>query len=573
MNLWFRLNKILRYILICLSLNFLIIYAEWPTTTDEELFVGYGVNPKSVTDGNGGVFIASTYHEFYSSVRIYRIDKDGNISWPDHQILTGSEHQQTLVKTDIISDRNGGMYLVYYDTHFIDYPYFRTSYLRVQHIDSSGSQIWNNNGVTLFAPDDMTQQSSCTGGGTISDGTSGIIVSWLDNRNTSPMSDFGDNYIQRIDFNGNCLWDSGGVRISTSSGCADPPDIVSDGDSGAIIQYFENRTIYFQRVDQNGNKLWGNKGVQGPDSMAVLDIIPNGEDGIFLICRRSYPKWEYWCYQIDSNGVYLWDNDGVYIGEGKLFESGINKPILNPDQSISFTWYFKEKDYFQRITNKGIKIFTGNGISITSLDSVYVYTPVLGINGDNYCFISKQVSRLNYEGRLFIQRIEKDGTRLFGDEGTCISDTRGRDLALGINDIVPDAYDGFILIFMGDPVGIFAKQVSGDGILGLINTGVDTEPVKLLPSEIQLHQNYPNPFNCTTSIRFIIDKYSLIDLSVFSVKGDHVKTLIQGYYPSGTYLINWNGLNDIGKPQPSGIYYYRLISSPESKTNKMLLLK
>jgi hypothetical protein len=464
---------------------------------------------------------------------------------------------------------------IYSDTYFIEYPHIGNGYLRVQHIDSTGKQLWSNHGVTLLTPADTTQPSGGTGGEYISDGENGLIVSWLDYRNTSAISDYGDNYIQRIDFDGNCLWDSGGVRISTKSRCMDPPHIVTDGNSGAIINYYESRSIYFQRVDQNGNKLWGERGVQGPDSMGVLDIIPDGESGIFLICRKTklYPKLEYWCQRLDSNGVYLYEDHGIYIGEGEYFESGIDKPVLNPDQSISFTWYFKEKEYFQKITKEGVKNFNGDGISVTNLDSVYAIMPVLGINGDNYVFYKKKVSRLNYEGRHFIQRIEKDGTLLFGDEGICMSDTRGRDLALGIDAIVPDANDGFILIFMSDPGYLFAKQVSGDGILGHVNTGTDTGPTKLSPSAIQLCQNYPNPFNRNTTIRFTIDKYNLIDLSVFSIKGDLVNTLIHNYCPNGTYVIDWNGLNDSCKPQPSGVYYYRLISGQETKINKMLLLK
>ncbi len=547
-----------------------LLFAQWPKTVQEELFIGYGVYPKAVSDGNGGVFIAATYNSYYSSVRIQRVNRNGNIIWLNQLILTGSKHQQTLVNADIVSDGNGGMYLVYYDTHFIEYPYIINIYLRVQHIDSTGNQLWSNNGVTLVTPADTTQQSKCTGGETVSDGENGIIVSWLDYRNTSARSDYGDNYIQRIDINGNCLWDSGGVRISTRSGCADAPHVVTDGSSGAIINYYESRSIYFQRVDQNGNKLWGERGIQEPDSMGVLDIIPDGESGIFLICRKTklYPKLEYWCQRLDSNGVYLYEDDGIYIGEGEYFESGIDKPVLNPDQSISFTWYFKEKEYFQKITKEGLKIFTGSGISVTNLDSAYAYAPVLGINGDNYCFITKQVSRLNYEGRLFIQQIDQDGTLLFGDEGICISDTRGRDLALGIYDVVPDANDGFILIFMSDPGYLFAKQVSGDGILGHVNTGIDTEPTKLLPSAIQLYQNYPNPFNAPTTICFDITNPGYVILAIYDILGREIETLIIEFKPAGKYEYKWRP-EDLS----SGIYLYSLRVGEFSEVKKMILLR
>jgi len=568
-------------LLSCLSLFCLlfvtrdILFAQWPTTVDDELFVGNGVLPKAVSDGSGGAFIAATYNSYYCSVRIQRINKVGRIVWPDPLILTGSEHQQSTY-TEIISDGKGGIYLEYADTYFIEYPYKRYGYLRVQHVDSIGSQIWNNYGVTLIAPADTDEDWRGYSGEMISDGENGVIVSWLEYRNTNPRYGYGDNHIQRIDFNGHCLWDSGGVRISTKSSCSDPPQLVTDCNSGAIVFYFE-RSIYFQRVNQYGNKLWGERGVQGPDSAAVLNIVSNGESGIFLIFRKDvlYPKFEFWCQHIDSNGVYLWKDDGIFIGEGEYYESGVNKPILNPDQSISFTWYFKEKEYFQRITKEGVKIFAGDGISITNLDSVNVFAPVLGLNGDNYVFYKKKVSRLNYEGRHFVQRVAQDGKILFGDEGICISDTRGRELALAIWNIVPDANDGFILIFMSDPGYIFAKQVSGDGILGYVNTGIDTELIKLIPSAIQLYQNYPNPFNPITTITFSLPEASKVKTEVYDLTGRCIAVLCDRYYSAGRYSVQFDG-----STLASGIYILRsqmtAIENPGKSqvfSRKMMLMK
>jgi hypothetical protein len=104
-------GKIFEFVLFILSFGFGFLFAQWPTSVQEELFVGYGDSPKAVSDGNGGAFIAATYHSFYSSVRIQRISKDGDIVWNDSLILTGSKHQQVLFDADIISDGKGGMYL------------------------------------------------------------------------------------------------------------------------------------------------------------------------------------------------------------------------------------------------------------------------------------------------------------------------------------------------------------------------------------------------------------------------------------------------------------------------------
>jgi flagellar hook assembly protein FlgD len=57
------------------------------------------------------------------------------------------------------------------------------------------------------------------------------------------------------------------------------------------------------------------------------------------------------------------------------------------------------------------------------------------------------------------------------------------------------------------------------------------------------------------------------------VKGQLVKTLINGIMNSGTHRVQWNGLDDAGKSVSSGIYFYTLQSGNKSITHKMLLLK
>ena len=44
--------------------------------------------------------------------------------------------------------------------------------------------------------------------------------------------------------------------------------------------------------------------------------------------------------------------------------------------------------------------------------------------------------------------------------------------------------------------------------------------------QVILQNNYPNPFNPTTTIKFSIPKESKVDIEVFNIKGQKVKTLI-----------------------------------------------
>ncbi len=96
-----------------------------------------------------------------------------------------------------------------------------------------------------------------------------------------------------------------------------------------------------------------------------------------------------------------------------------------------------------------------------------------------------------------------------------------------------------------------------------------------VPHAFQLEQNAPNPFNPRTDIAYTVSEEleGSVDLAVFTIRGERVRTLASGKKAPGDYIVSWDGRNDRGEALPSGVYLYRLISSGESQTRKMMLAK
>jgi len=90
-----------------------------------------------------------------------------------------------------------------------------------------------------------------------------------------------------------------------------------------------------------------------------------------------------------------------------------------------------------------------------------------------------------------------------------------------------------------------------------------------IPERFSLQQNYPNPFNPTTTIEFSINKESNITLSVYSITGELVTTLINNKnYNSGTYKVSFDA-----NPLSSGTYIYSLKDGNKTINKKMTLIK
>jgi len=93
----------------------------------------------------------------------------------------------------------------------------------------------------------------------------------------------------------------------------------------------------------------------------------------------------------------------------------------------------------------------------------------------------------------------------------------------------------------------------------------------LHPDKIYLGQSYPNPFSSATTIPFTLSKQDSsyeVELSIFNLMGQKVMNLANDYYAPGFYELTWDGKNDIGELQPSGIYIYKLfLKSSDGQTS------
>ena len=93
------------------------------------------------------------------------------------------------------------------------------------------------------------------------------------------------------------------------------------------------------------------------------------------------------------------------------------------------------------------------------------------------------------------------------------------------------------------------------------------------PTEFELSQNYPNPFNPGTEIKYTLQKPAQVNLQIYNLLGQKVKTLVNEYQPFGSHHIVWDGKNEQGKKVSSGVYFYRLEVNEISETKRMVLLK
>ncbi len=138
-----------------------------------------------------------------------------------------------------------------------DYRSSSNGDIYAQRVYPDGTAAWTTDGVSLSVAAGNQRNPEI-----VSDGAGGAIVTWGDLRSGSHY----DIYAQRVYSDGTTAWATDGVSLCVDSGPKEYPKIVSDGTGGAIVTWIDFRSyshydIYAQRVDQDGNLLWQANGL------------------------------------------------------------------------------------------------------------------------------------------------------------------------------------------------------------------------------------------------------------------------------------------------------------------------
>ncbi len=133
---------------------------------------------------------------------------------------------------------------------------------------------------------------------------------------------------------------------------------------------------------------------------------------------------------------------------------------------------------------------------------------------------------------------------------------------------------GFALVAGESRVDIEANAQRAQQLWsGLIATSVDNGPTGTLPRSFALYQNFPNPFNPSTEIRYDVAEPTDVQLTIFNMLGQQVRTLVNVRQAAGSYSVVWDGASGSGLALASGTYLYSLRASNFFQSRKLVLIK
>lgn len=114
-----------------------------------------------------------------------------------------------------------------------------------------------------------------------------------------------------------------------------------------------------------------------------------------------------------------------------------------------------------------------------------------------------------------------------------------------------------------NPVPYDGSDYTPDGI----------QDVSAAPSSFLLSLNYPNPFNPGTRVSYSTETPGDLTLIVYNLLGQKIRTLKDGFCPSGSNEVEWDGLDDQGRMTGSGIYVAVLKQGDRTFSRKMMKIE
>ena len=401
------------------------------TITSADITVANAVDgqlfPQGVPDGKGGIIIVWEDYRTGKDWDVYaqRVDEKNTAMW-----------NQNGIPLSIAPFNQRRLRMVGYDTHAIvvwNDRRGRSSWdIYAQAVSIDGKTLWGKDAIPICTntADQSTQAI-------LSDEEDGAIFVWEDERRST---EFQDLYIQRVNSEGQTLWEHDGMLVYQSESLQSNPILISGGKDGFFIVWWDvigsdEWHIMAFRFSYDGKPLWDKPLLVTPkDGMQGVPLaVTDGKGGIIVVWQvyENFINDQFYAQRISSDGSKLWQEKGIPICTADGIQK--NAAIVDDGEGGAFVVWSDERDiysdlYAQRIRADGSLVWKENGIPVCTVGGNQD-RPFIVRSADNHIFIAWLDFRGDYGEKsvdsIYCQKIDLDGNLLWDDEGIPVSTSKG----------------------------------------------------------------------------------------------------------------------------------------------------
>ncbi len=558
--------------------------AQWSSDPSANLVVSGGpgdqVVPHLAVVPDDATIAGFTYVGFYNTgatgnydVGLQLLDRDGVPMFTPGGIIVSAHPQNTWVMDwGLAADHDGNAIVTFAD--------IRTggSNIRAYKISPNGEFLWGPDGIALTGNNDF-KGPPCVA---VTDDNH-VVVAWMQADADAVLR------LQRFAPDGTPLLPEGGIVVSDSADLSPAGNALVPTDDGDVIlgwvpnySFMANRQIKAQRFDAAGAAVWAAPMMVMDDSTVPMghyfEMTADGTGGaLFAWSVTVGSTFGSRVQRLTADGVETLPHNGLYANAagatGQIGASAVYDPGTDEITLLFTTMNASQSERglnAQRFDAAGSRLWGSAGTVLMPQDTDLPQTMKLGWLDDAIIGMAIVQPSSAY-GTDIVQafRLGNDGSNLWGTPITIASvGSSKQDLVMAGN--------GLTMIGVWDDDGdVLAQNVNGDGSIGPVVVAIEgggSEPAAV-PSAFVAHQNYPNPFNPITTIAFDLPHAGPVRLRVYDAAGRLVRDLVNTRLEAARHRVVWDGTDEAGQRQPSGVYHYRLVTPDRVASRAMSLVK
>ena len=340
--------------------------------------------------------------------------------------------------------------IVAFEEHALTGEYAGDIDIGAQRLSDDGTMTWNEGKKSAVVSSGKTLERAAVA---VPDGVGGLIVAFEMEAASGEGAGDSDIYAQRIDADGNMLWNNGekSTVVAASKWSEKRPVIVPDGKGGAIIifeeyapagEYAGDIDVGAQRISPDGKLLWnGGEKSATVASSKLLErasaAIPDGLGGVIVAFEVEARTGEevgdsdIYAQRLDADGKMVW-NGGEKSSTVAASKWSEKRPVVISDGARGAIVVFEEHGPAgkfagdldvgaQRISSDG-KMMWNDGqksASVADSDTLLERAPAALPDGDGGVIVAfEQETRTGEEvgdSDIYAQRLDANGKRMWNN--------------------------------------------------------------------------------------------------------------------------------------------------------------
>ena len=328
------------------------------------------------------------------------------------------------------------------------------------------------------------------------------------------------------------------------------PAKYDQGDPPSVLENWEKATSGHKQLGGSHNIQWIKKGMPGAGNFLVF----NNSQNLFELTPQSYVT-EINPY-LNSAGT----NTGNFVNPPDAGYKIVNSPdknLMKEKRNVSkqIVWSFSSKNntsFYSTIGSGAQRLPNGNTL-VCSMNDGHFFEVFPSDTSITWEYINpmtrdgiKHIKKDNYptyNGVFRAYRYFSDHPALKGNDLTPGNTMTGR-----------------------DPSYLTDSDLTSYSV-------IDDNDADEGSTNSKLNQNYPNPFTENTTIDFELEESIHVNLTIYDINGNLIRSLLDQQCGKGYYSITWDGKLENGTLAVTGVYFYVLTSVNKILSKKMIYLE